>query len=177
MLGWLFIGLDKRAQQYEHDHDDVAAFESEVSPVDALVTVPEAESVEPPGAASSDDWKQWEPKTATGSTQGQLASALESLRRPGKRSEAMKALEQLASQGYYDAMLEIGRAFNDPKYSTYAPSKAYAWLTVAQAFGSAGAEELRSGIAERMAADDLQDAHMQAGKLLANLKKRIEKNG
>lgn len=175
VLGWMFIGLDKRAQQYEMEHDDVAAFEDDLSPVDRLGSGEVAEeSSDTPADPPSEPWS---PRTPDDEVKVEIAKALEGLRRPGKRQDSMILLERRAAQGYHDAMLEIGRAFNDEKYSTYSPDKAYAWLTVAQAFGSSAAENLRNKIAAKMEAEELQEAHARAGKLLSNLKKRISENG
>lgn len=175
VLGWMFIGLDKRAQQYEMEHDDVAAFEDDLSPVDRIEQEPAADD----GGkhAPSDPATPWTPKPLDGEVKKDITKALEGLPRPGKRRDSMSTLERLASMGYHEAMLEIGRAFMDAKFSTHSPDKAYAWLTVAQAFGSSAAEDLRNSVAEKMEADELQEAHAHAGKLLSNLKKRISENG
>lgn len=175
VLGWMFIGLDKRAQQYEMEHDDVAAFEDDLSPVDRIE--PELSDDAVGTESSGGEATPWSPKRLDGEVKKDIAKALEGIRRPGKRRDSMSTLERLAAMGYHEAMLEIGRAFMDAKFSTYSPDKAYAWLTVAQAFGSSAAEDLRNSVAAKMEAEELQEAHAHAGKLLSNLKKRISENG
>lgn len=171
VLGWMFVGLDKRAQKYEMDHESGGAFDAEVSPVERFDLREDAD-----GTSDGEQGHAWVPRTAAdGATKG-LKKAMDLVRKPGKRRDGLAALESLASAGYHDAMLELGKAYMDERFSSYAPDKAYAWLTVAQAFGSESAAERREKVASTLEPDDLEAAHDRAGALLASLKQRIGKD-
>lgn len=159
VLGWMFIGFDKSRQRDEMENDGIAAFEQQLSPVEG-----------PEGPSQEDVWS---PIETSERSRRQLDSALRLLERPGRRQDGIAALEKLAARGFHDAMFELGKAYMDERFSSVSQDRAYAWLTVAQAFGSPDAGGAREALATKMDQATLTTAHERAGDLLGKLKKRI----